>query len=83
MRCWVIFSGRVRFVAGFVCCVGACAWVVSGGDSGSLGFSENSLFENISFGSWRERFSPFFLSYSKKGEVFSFWFTRPMFFINY
>lgn len=56
----VVFSGRVRFVASVVCCVGTCTWVVSEGDSGSLGVSESSLFENVSFGSWRRRFKSFF-----------------------
>lgn len=58
----------MRLVVSVVCCVGACAWIVSGGDSGGLGSSENSLFENISFGSWRERFSPFFLITLRRAE---------------
>ena len=50
----------MRFVVSFVCCTRACAWVVSGGNSGGLRVSESSLFENTSFGSWRERFKSFF-----------------------
>lgn len=36
----------MRVVVNFVCCVGACAWAVAGGYSGSLGlggWSEDSL----------------------------------------
>lgn len=83
MRGWVVFGGRMGVVASVVCCVGACAGAISGGDSGSLGVSENSLFKISALGAGERGSSPFFLSYSKKGEVFSFWFTRPMFFINY
>lgn len=80
---WVVFGGRVGVTASVVCCVRACAGVISGGDSGGLGVSENSLFKIPALGAGERGLSPFFLSYSKKGAVFSFWFTRPMFFINY
>ena len=50
----------MRFIVSFVCCTRACAWVVSGGNSGGLRVSESSLFENTSFRSWRWRFEPSF-----------------------
>lgn len=46
LNCWV------RSVVDFVCGIRTCAGVVSGGNSGGLGESGDSLTKNTSFGSW-------------------------------
>lgn len=49
----IAFNWGVRFIVDFICGIGACAGVISWGDSGCLGgVSESSLVENTSFGSW-------------------------------
>lgn len=62
----------MRFVVSFVCCIRVCVWVVLGGNLGGLRVLESSLFENISFGSWRWRFEFFFFDILRRVEFLVF-----------